>query len=210
MDRDDYDRFEEYVRDGWCPHRDVKSYRCGWCGQVVSASLGLSKGKESFTTDGYSGSPFSGGHKTTDVRICPQCWIATTFLDKGERFPEPLLGDNFDASNRDDGIKTIVSLYNEARIALSWGASSCAVLMFRKLLMHVAFAQGAKKGLRFVEYVDHLKNEGIVGKPQHAILDRIRKDGNQENHQIVRASPNQAGDLLDLVTLLIRSIFFTD
>lgn len=80
--------------------------------------------------------------------------------------------------------------------------------MFRKLLMHVAVEQGAKPGLKFVQYVEHLKDEGVVGKPQHGLLTRIKDAGNDENHDVRRASIDEARDLLDLTSLLIRSVYF--
>lgn len=81
--------------------------------------------------------------------------------------------------------------------------------MFRKILMHVAVEQGAGPKLSFVEYVRYLKDNGVVGKPQHALLDRIRDAGNTENHAIRRATLEDADDLLALVTLLIRSVYFS-
>lgn len=154
------------------------------------------------------GDPFSGSYRETDIRVCPRCWAATTFLDKKAQFPGPLKGDNFDARKRNEDVQSVVALYDEARLALSRGAPSCAVLMFRKLLMHIAVQQGAKAGLGFVEYVTYLKDNGVVGKPQHGLLERIRKDGNQENHDVVRATQEQAEALLSLVTLLVRSVYF--
>ena len=144
-----------------------------------------------------------------DIRVCPDCGGATTFVED-HQYPRPLVGDSLSAKDKPDAVKLIVVLYNEARIAISQGASSCAVLMFRKLLMHIAVEQGAKPGLKFVAYVDHLKNEGVVGKPMHALLDRIKADGNEENHEIVRASQEKANDLLTLVTLLIRSVYYAN
>jgi len=79
--------------------------------------------------------------------------------------------------------------------------------MFRKILMHIAVEQGAQHGLTFAGYVTFLKTHAVVGKPQHGLLDRIRKDGNQENHEVVRATREQAVEILDLVTLLIRSVY---
>lgn len=210
MDRDPHDRFEEYVRDGWQPHDNPKSYVCGWCGHHISAAVGLFKHEEWLHVDEVDIYGFHPHRRETDVRICTNCWIATTFLDRKNQLPGPIHGDNLDPRKKNDDTKLIVVLYNEARVALSQRAPSCAVLMFRKILMHVAVEQGAKPGLRFAEYVEYLKTNGIVGKPQYALLDRIRDEGNIENHEVRRASPEQAVDLLNLTTLLIRSVYFSD
>jgi hypothetical protein len=142
-----------------------------------------------------------------DIRICNDCAGATTFV-KNEQYPRPLLGERFDPKDKSTEVKQITALYNEACVALSQGGPSCAVLMFRKLLMHIAVEQGAQKGLKFVQYVEHLKDEGVVGKPQHDLLTRIKDAGNEENHEVRRATVKEAADLLDLASLLIRSVYF--
>ena len=210
MEQDDYDRFEQYIREGWQPHQDTRRYLCGWCGHALSTSTGFFKLKEWIPIDEYYGGPFVPNRRSTDIRICPECWVATTFLDKDHQLPGRIKGDNLDPREKSDDVKLIVTLYNEARVALSRAAPSCAVLMCRKLFMHVAVERGAKTGLRFIQYVDYLKNQGIVGKPQHSLLDRIRDGGNEENHEVVRATPERAEELLDFVTLLIRSVYFSD
>lgn len=209
MEREPYDRFEQYLRDGYQPHDEPKRYVCGWCGHAVSAFVGLFKQLEWFSVDDIGLRPFIPDRRETDIRICPECWIATTFLDRKVQLPGPIKGDNLDPRTKSDDAQLIIALYNEARLAISQRAPSCAVLMFRKILMHIAVEQGAKPGLRFVEYVEYLKANGIVGKPQHPLLDRIRDEGNTENHEIRRATTEQADDLLNLTTLLIRSVYFS-
>jgi hypothetical protein len=76
--------------------------------------------------------------------------------------------------------------------------------------MHIAVDHGAKEGSNFAQCVNHLKEENVVGMPQYTLVDRIREAGNQENHEVVRATPEEAEDLLKLVTLLIRSVYFSD
>lgn len=203
--REEYSRkYEDYLRQGWNPHIATRSFVCGWCGRSVSSQIGISKYETSYPTIGSLSSPrvFS-----RDIRICVGCSMATTFIDK-EQFPEPLLGERFNSKNSGTDVSLIVELYNEACTALSQRSSSCAVLMFRKLLMHVAVEQGAAADLSFAKHVEFLKDNHVVGKPQHPLLDRIRKSGNDENHKIQRASPDEARDLLDLTSLLIRSVYF--
>lgn len=203
--REEYSRkYEDYLRQGWNPHIATRSFVCGWCGHSVSSQIGISKHETSYPTIGSLSSPrvFS-----RDIRICVGCSLATTFIDK-EQFPKPLLGERFRPAKKDPDLSQIVALYDEACIALSQGGPSCAVLVFRKILMHIAVEQGATKGQTFVGYVEHLKDANVVGKPQHALLERIRKAGNSENHEIRRASVDEARDLLDLTSLLVRSVYF--
>jgi hypothetical protein len=208
MDELDYLRFQDYLKDGFKPHHDPRSFQCGWCGHRVSSFVGVHKHEERISL-GTSLYPRE-DRRDTDIRVCPECWIATTFLGRDRQLPEPILGDNLDARGKSPEAILVVALYNEARTAQSQGASSCAVLMFRKILMHIAVEHGAKAGASFKQCVNHLKDNSIVGKPQHALVDRIRDEGNDENHQIVRASSDQAADLLNLVTLLIRSVYFAN
>lgn len=207
MNGNDSTRFHDNIREGWRPHRETRKYVCGWCGCSVSTSVGLCKAEEWYAP---SAPPWHRQRRSSNIRACPECWYATTFVGEKHQLPAPRLGENLDASDKSDDVNMIVALYDEARIALSQDASSCAVLMFRKLLMHIAVEQGAKEDLRFVDYVKHLKNENVVGRPQHALVDRIKDDGNEENHEITRASPEHAKDLLNLVTLLIQSVYFSD
>ena len=76
--------------------------------------------------------------------------------------------------------------------------------------MHIAVAEGAQAGLKFVQYVIYLKDENVVGKPLYSLLDTIKDRGNEENHQLVRAESDEAMDLLKLTTLLLQSVHFTD
>ena len=154
----------------------------------------------------------SPGNVYVDVRFCPSCRHATTFTRDGAGFefqiPGFLPGQGFDPSDKEDQVQTLVALYDDARWAMSTGAASCAVLMFRKMLMHIAVEKGAAKGLRFVQYCDYLIDENVVATPQHVILTRIKDAGNLENHAIRRAAGEEAEDLLALMTHLINGIYF--
>lgn len=197
--------FDDYGRLGWQPSPDARRYVCGWCGHSVVSQVGLFKHEQWMDADSLNFGTMN--EKVRDIRACPDCGGATTFV-RDEQYPKPLLGDSLDPRNKSRDVQLVIALYNEARVAISQGASSCAVLLFRKLLMHIAVEQGAKAGLRFVQYVEFLKDQGVVGKPMHGLLSRIKDDGNEENHEIVRATPEKAQDLLTLVTLLIRSVYF--
>ncbi len=195
LDNHEFARLLEKLH--WHPAPDHEKFKCGYCGVVVASELGLRQ----------SGGSLLGASHSRDIRVCPACSVATTFVN-GKQLPRPLTGERFDARGKSPEISLVVSLYDEARSAFSTGAASCTVLMLRKLLMHIAVEQGAKEGLRFEQYCEQLKSAGVVGKPQHGILDRIRKSGNMENHEIRMATDDEAADLLSLATMLIKSIYF--
>lgn len=197
----DSDRILEILEDGgWYLHDARKTYVCGICGTKVTSTSGIQK------TWADTAAEISHPQRR-DIRICPDCQFATTFHGL-RQFPEPLVGERFNARSLSGDAQLVVALYDEARFALSRSGSSCPVLILRKLLMHIAVEQGAKPGESFLNYCDYLKDQNIVAKPQHAIVDRIRKAGNEENHEIRRATEDEAADLLDLVTVLIKCIYF--
>ena len=199
-------QFDAYLRQGWKPVLEPRRYTCGWCGHAIASQFGLFK-HEQWIEPNFLRPMGQLQELTRDIRVCVQCGYATTFV-KDEQYPRLLLGEAMDARKKVDDVKLIVALYDEARHALSQGATSCAVLMFRKLLMHVVVEQGAPKGGSFKEYCEYLKSNGIVGRPMHDLVDRIKDEGNEENHQIVRATREKGNDLLKLVTLLIKSVYF--
>lgn len=214
MQNDIHDRFDRYVRDGFLPPERSKQYQCGVCGNSVSSDVGL--GCHEWSTaalgPGWDFPAPTNAQNETDVRICTTCRCATTFV-QGQQIPSPMPGRRFDYrrskhSNSAD-VQLIVALYQEARRAMASNSNSCAVLVFRKLLMHIGVEQGADENRQFVYYTNYLKDEGIVGKPQHGILDRVKDAGNLENHEIRRASQDEATDLLSLVANLIESIYFS-
>ncbi len=50
--------------------------------------------------------------------------------------------------------------------------------------MNIAVEQGAKEGLRFIEYVNYLSDEGYTPPNGKHWVDHIRKKGNEATHEI--------------------------
>jgi hypothetical protein len=99
------------------------------------------------------------------------------------------------------------SLYDEARGCITGNYHTAAILLCRKILMHIAVEKGAKEGLRFIEYIDHLANSGYVppnGKPW---VDHIRQKGNEANHELVIMAREDATLLLTFLEMLLRFIY---
>lgn len=192
--------YKDHERDNWQFHKQTLKYHCGFCGAKVSSILGLQHNQYNQRMTAFF-----------DVRLCPNCKYATNFYvyENDIRFqvPIPVPGESFHPTKEEEDLSLIVDLYNEARIAMSQGSASCAVLMFRKILMHIALEQNAKHG-GFESYCNYLKDNGIVSKPQFQMLDRIKQAGNAENHEIRQATDAEARDLIELVTALIKSIYF--
>ena len=63
------------------------------------------------------------------------------------------------------------------------------------MLMNIAVAQGAKEGLKFIEYVNYLSDNGYTPPNGKQWVDHIRKKGNEANHEITLMGVNDAQEL---------------
>ena len=73
--------------------------------------------------------------------------------------------------------------------------------------MHIAVDQGAAPNESFATLSAFLMEQGTLGKPFDQLVERIRRDGNAENHQIRLSTNDEAVATLRLVTFVLRSIY---
>lgn len=185
----------------WSPIRwiDVQTglYRATWtCWHC---------GKQSGTGTGYraQGDDEAALHS---IYICSYCGYPVFKIPgKGGRVtfrPSPPMGEP---------IKHVPSevseLYEEARRCFSVGAPTAAVMLFRKILMHVAVDRGADNGMKFVEYVDHLDKTGEIPKGSKDWIEPIRKLGNFANHELPKIAPGDAEKMLKFTEMLLKLIY---
>ena len=122
------------------------SYRCGYCSQPLASEKG------------WDAMNPIGGAAIAHIRICHRCG-RPTFIDKDEsQTPGALFGD----AVSDIPDKAVEELYDEARRAYSSRSYTAAVLVCRKLLMHIAVAKGAAAEQNFVFYVEYLANNHYI------------------------------------------------
>lgn len=113
-----------------------------------------------------------------------------------------------------DGAELI--LWKEIRECLGVGATTAAVMLCRKLLLHVAVSQGldetdAKgRGPNFQEAVNYLQAEGVITKKMRTWVDRIRDVGNEANHVIKPVHVSQALDVAEFTEQLLRLTYEMD
>lgn len=169
---------------------EVVEYSCGHCGREVASEHG--------TVTAHMASGVSPGM----IRICPSCNRPSYLSTEGEQFPGPLPGKSVEELPGE-----VEHVYMEARRAMAASAYTASVLTARKLLMHVAVDKGAETGKPFVHYVEFLKNAGYVPPNGDGWIDYIRRRANEENHEIVAATPEDAGGLLVLAESLLRNIY---
>ena len=162
-----------------------RSYTCGYCSHLVASERGLS-----------TNNPLIG------LNVCPECWGATFFDARGRQWPGALFG-NAVAAAPDD----IRLLYQEARTVCSDGGFTACILLCRKILAHVAVANGGDVDGRFIEHVNWLISERLVPKGAESWLDYVRRKGNEANHEIVIMSKQDAQGVLRFVEALLRSVY---
>ncbi len=177
----------------WNNVQDVssQSYICSYC------NLSLASAK------GWMGVERSTGRQFSYLLLCHRC-TRPTFLDhNGRQYPGAVFGNEVN----DIPDKTVVQIYQEARLATGAGAYTAAVLCCRKLLMHIAVAKGAKPGEPFAAYVDFLEANHHISPDAKEWVDHIRTKGNEANHEIVLATQTDARDLVSFCEMLLKTMF---
>ena len=181
-------RFQTFNLD-WSPASprkiDRQAYDCGYCGVRVGSSEG-----------------WAASRLLAHVYICPNCSYPTFIGPNGQRAPGPLAGRTVDHVPDDVG-----HLYDEARECVAVSAYTAAVLLCRKLLMHVAVEKSAPENAKFVVYVNWLADNHWVPPNARAWVDHIRDKGNEANHEITLVAQQDAVDLLTFVEALLRYVY---
>lgn len=170
--------------DQWRREGTAIKYRCGWCGSLVSSQVG------------GSFSPAAGY-----LRLCPDCGYPS-YIDESNVTPEVAYGDA--VLHLPEQLEV---LYEEARTCVSAGAHHAAVMVGRKILMHIAVEQGAPTGEGFVKYVDYLVTKNLVPPGTKDWVDEIRQIGNDANHEIFEIEEGEAKATVDFVEMLLRLLY---
>ncbi len=105
-------------------NQQPRSFVCAWCQKLVASSLG------------YLGTAIP----NTFIYICPNCH-KPTYFETDKQIPGVAPGADVAYLPAD-----VQSLYTETRQCVAAIAYTSAVLSCRKLLMHIAVAQGATAG----------------------------------------------------------------
>ena len=162
------------------------SYRCAYCGDHVTSEKGL--------RITYLLYEWKGG-----VYICPNCSYPT-YKYKDEQVPLPRFGEQI--KHLPDEVEKI---YEEARDSFSVGAYTAVMLLCRKLLMHVAVDLGADENKKFIDYVNYFETEGYISKNAKPWVDKIRKLGNEANHEIMIGNREDAKKIIEFSAMLLKT-----
>jgi hypothetical protein len=175
----------------------TQDWTCGYCHREVASDRGWSgvDTRHSPQVGAYSVHYF--------IAICPRC-SGPTFLvpDDELQIPGVRGGESVEFLPEDVG-----KLYDEARDCTAAGAPTAAVLLARKILMHVAVEKGADEGETFKYYVEYLGKNGIVTADMKEWIDEIREFGNDANHELVQMTPAQSAELMTFVSMLVKVVY---
>jgi hypothetical protein len=98
-------------------------------------------------------------------------------------------------------------IWSEIRNSTSRSAFMSAVILGRKLLMHIAVDAGAQPGLPFVSYVDYLETNHYVPPNSNKWVDKIRSHGNEATHEIVIKKKEDAEEIMVFLEMLLKFIY---
>lgn len=160
-----------------------KSFICGNCGSDITSN------------NGYK---CSNGTTTASIYICHHC-NRPTLVAPNQQVPAPMLGEEVEHLPKD-----IEDLYREIRNTTAAAAFTSVVLACRKLLMHIAVDSGAEPGQKFLKYVDYLVDNHYTPPNSKVWVDKIRKLGNDANHEIIIMGSTEASDILKFIEMILR------
>lgn len=166
-------------------------------------------GKNIATDEGYIAlykDKYGGINEKPMIYICHQCSAPSIVDNERHMILCPLPGKEIKKLPEE-----INCVYNEARTCMSVGAYTAAVMLFRKIIMNMAVAEGAKEGDKFINYVNYLCDNGFVHKRQTKQADEIRTMGNEANHKIECRTKEEAESMLKFIEfLLLNNYEFAD
>ena len=73
--------------------------------------------------------------------------------------------------------------------------------------MNIGVQQGAKEGEKFIQYIDHLAQNGYIPPNGRGWVDHIRKKGNEATHEIALMSQSDAEELIAFTEMLLKFIY---
>lgn len=178
----------------WDSHKALPaSYKCSYCGTFVTSAEGLPLVNENLVGDKFFSKP-SGG-----VYICTNCKYPT-YIYQDEQVPLSRFGESIEYLPEE-----VDEIYEEARDSFSVGAYTAVMLLCRKLLMHVAVDLGADENKNFIYYVNYFETEGYISKNARPWVDKIRKLGNEANHEIMVGNKEDAKKIIEFSAMLLKT-----
>lgn len=161
---------------------------CGFCSRHIAPHKGWR------ASDGSS--------SEAKILVCPNC-NRPNFVDNfGEQFPGTTFGAELQFLPTD-----IDAVYSEARRCMAVNSFTGAVLLCRKLLMHIAVEKEAEEDKSFAYYVNYLSENGYVTKGSEAWVNAIRETANEATHKIIHANRPEAELIVEFSEMILKNIY---
>jgi hypothetical protein len=168
-----------------------QQYTCAYCGSLTASTQGW----------GFQMTSNNLIEPSISIKLCSFCKQPTYF--RGENC---IPGVPFGKSVKHLPPE-VQAMYEEARACTGANANTAAVLVCRKLLMHIAVAEGAKPGLSFKDYVDYLEKNNYLPPRGKDWVDHVRDKGNEANHEIVQMQKEDAQTLIGFLQMLLTFLY---
>ncbi len=164
----------------------ARSFICGFCGIKVGS------------THGY----YHKNMPSAVIYICTNCGFPT-FFHQTDQYPGSLLGRNIEGLPED-----VEAVYREIRDSIKQSNNTAAILLGRKLIMHLAVnVAGAKEGESFIDYINHLTKAGFVPPNGQKWIEYIKELGNEKNHELKLGTKEEAEKILKFIEMLLAFIY---
>ena len=164
-----------------------RQYTCGYCGSAVTGNRG-----------------FPSEHPAHAVYLCAVCDKPTFFLG-ADQVPSPRYGNM--VPNLPPALE---ALYIEACHCMSIEAYTSSVLLCRRILMHIAVAQGAAENQPFDVCLEFLIQRNIVPPRGMGWVETIRRRGDIATHEIPQLARSDADQFMTYIELLLRFTYAAD
>ncbi len=156
-------------------------------------------GKEVASEKAYATYKAGSGFHHSFIYACPNCNAPTILDDEKKQILLPLPGKEINRLP-----ENIEIIYSEIRKCMQSGCFNGAIMLMRKLIMHIAVEEGDDEGKNFIDYIDFLNNNGIVPKKSKSKADSVRILGNSANHEIENRILEDAQNCFEFIELLLK------
>lgn len=157
---------------------------CAFCSALVAATHG-----------------YENGRREGRAVICPNCWNISYTKDS-------ILVPSAPMGREVEHLPAVVhDVFGEVRACLRERAHHGAILLLRKLIMHIAVEKGAKQNQSFDSYVKYLADNHLVPAGVDTILDRVRKQGNEATHEIAPVDAAAVQETFKLVEAILIIVY---
>lgn len=183
------------------------SFTCANCGRDINSDYGMALRISEYNdgTGWYaSRDEYTENKVGIGVYICTNCGFPT-FIGVDDKMDPIQIPQSAYGSDISGVSESVGEIYSEARHSYGVGAYTGVVELCRSLLNHVAVDLGAPSGKSFLTYVNYLDENHFISVKSRDWVDRIRKLGNEANHDLTIFTQNEAKLCLKFVEMILKS-----